>query len=96
MSKAAVTNFIARSELLCAIVSHHVPGSRYRGTTTEDLRYRGGRNQRPDGAGHKLTSSGKCRQEVFVFFSQEVKENIFNARLKHICMLPMVCHWFRL
>lgn len=66
MSRVAVTNFIARSELLCAIVSRHVPARRY-GGTTEDLRYTDGRNQLLDGAGHELTSSGKYRQEVFGF-----------------------------
>lgn len=76
-------------------LSHHLPGRRYRGTTTEDLRHRGGRNQLLDGAGHELTS-GKYRQEVFGFLSPEVKENTFSAYLKCIHLLPMVCHSFQL
>jgi len=47
-----------------------MPG-RWYGGTTEDLRYRDGRNRLLDGAGHELTSPGKYRQEVFDFFSQE-------------------------
>lgn len=90
MSRAAVTNFIARSELSCAIVSLQVPGRRCRGTT-EDLRYRGDIKQLLDGTGCELTSV-KYGQDVFVFFSREAKEKIFSACLKHICMLPMVCY----
>lgn len=49
-----------------------------------------------DGADQELTSSSKYSQEMFGFFSQKVKKDIFNACLKHICMILKVCHWFRL
>lgn len=65
MSRAAVTNFRTRSELF--LWNWISPWGR--GTRAEDLRHSDSRNQLlVDGAGQELKSSGKARQEMFVWW----------------------------